>query len=151
MLTAIGSPEACTPVHTRHVSDGVNELAFAVRVSQDAATQGWPQLILIVDGTELFSDEDEGIGADPWELTGDDSPLLTQSVREATMRVCDCGEAGCASLQVRVRHVEHRYVWDRWTGSLRVTAPLPTLTFDAEQYEAVVRTELRPRRPGGCP
>ena len=47
-------------MHTRHVADGVNQLGVAVRVSQDAATQGWPQLILIVDGTELFSDEDEG-------------------------------------------------------------------------------------------
>ena len=131
------------------MTDGVNELSVAVRVSQEVPTQGWPELILIVDGTELFANDDEGMGADPWDLTGDNSPLLTESEREVTLRVCDCGEPGCGSLQVRVRRVGDRYIWDRWTGSLSVTAPLPALTFDAAQYESVVRTELRPKWPGG--
>ena len=131
------------------MTDGVNELNVAVRVSQEAPTNGWPELILIVDGAELFSDGDEGMGVDPWDLTGDDSPLLTESDHEVTVRVCDCGEPGCGSLQVRVRRVGDRYVWDRWMGSLSVTKPLPALTFDATQYGSVVRTELRPKWPGG--
>jgi len=131
------------------MTDGVNELNVAVRVSQEAPTNGGPELILIVDGAELFSDGDEGMGADPWDLTGEDSPLLTVSDDVVTVRVCDCGEPGCGSLQVRVRRVGDRYVWDRWTGSLSVAALPPTLSFDAKQYEAVVRAELRPEWPGG--
>ena len=131
------------------MTDGANELNFAVRVSREAPTNGWPELIVIVDGAELFSDGDEGMGADPWDLTGEDSPLLNVSDHEVTVRVCDCGEPGCGSIEVRVRRVGERYVWDRWTGSLNVETPLPTLSFDAAQYEAVVRAELRPERPGG--
>jgi len=130
------------------MTDGVNELSFAVRVSHESPTNGWPELILIVDGAELFSDGDEGMGADTWDLTGGASPLLTESEHEVTVRVCDCGESGCGSLKVRVRRLGDRYVWDRWSGSLNVATPLATLSFDATQYEAVVRTELRPTSPG---
>lgn len=130
------------------MSDGVNTLSLVVRVSQGVPTTGWPELVLVVDGAELFTDADEGMGADPWDLTGEDSPLLSHEPRDVTVRVCDCGEPGCGSVQVRVRREGTRWMWDRWTGSLNVSHELPSLVFDADAYESLVRTPLRPAWPG---
>jgi hypothetical protein len=125
----------------------LNVLSLSVRISEDDPVAGWPQLILSVDGEELFSPDDEGIGVDPSELTGDDGALLTDSERIVILRLCECGESGCGFIEVRIRRDGNHYVWDRWAGPIQTTRPLPTLTFDARQYESVARQSLRPSWP----
>jgi len=122
------------------MTDGVNELSLLVRVSEEPATKGWSELVLIVDGAELFTAADEGIGGDPRGLTGNDSPLLTTEPRQVIVRVCACGERGCGSTAVRVHREGDRYVWDDWSSSLELSDRKPTLSFDAATYEETVRS-----------
>jgi hypothetical protein len=137
--------------HTLHLEVRVDELRGIPT----------PQLIPWVDGSVLFcgldtrADRDgSGLGMDPDELLGRDSPLLPREPVQvledldekpplAVVWRCSCGEPGDASIRLRVSRVQDSFtgydavVWDDWRlsyGFARHVAAPPELRFDTRAY-----------------
>jgi hypothetical protein len=120
------------------VTERIRTLGVRVDISDGSPTAGDLTVTLLVDGAELFGIDEDGIGADPAQLLGPDSLLLSDGPTDVVVRICVCGEEGCGATSVRVRRDGPLVRWDRWTGSLPLARPLPSLTFDATQYAAVL-------------
>lgn len=137
-----------------------HRLRLQVRVDEQDGAE-IPQLIPLVDDSVLFLDLDtradseaSGLGMDPDELLGRDSPLLPPELtthpekepREATVWRCSCGEPGDASIGVHVYREgigreDDTIVWDHWQMRFHrrfgrdLQAP-PPLRFDTRAYYA---------------
>lgn len=109
----------------------VHRIGFDIVESVVEGCEGQPELVILVDGTPLFGPEGEVMGVDPDELFGPGNPLVpTPGGRSVVVR--DEPYWGQSdSVEVLIRLLGSRVVWQVWQRSDRGTPPL---VFDHGQY-----------------
>lgn len=124
---------------------------FGLRVEQvQVGRDSSPVLVPMVDGRDLFGDvvPVKGIGRDPDDLLGRNSPLLPTEWPHppptALLWRCDCGTDGCGFASARIEHDRFNNDYDHmvWTDftlhCLGNAEPPGELRFRTRQYVAEI-------------
>jgi hypothetical protein len=115
-----------------------SRLDLQVDVADGEPVAGWHELLLLIDGADLLAEAWEGMGRDPDDLLGPESPLIARiQPQDVTLLRCTCGEEGCGSLVGRVRLDGDAVVWDHFRDGPRGrrVEGLSEVRFDATQYQ----------------
>jgi uncharacterized protein YjbI with pentapeptide repeats len=134
-------------------------LEIRLRVDADPYEQRLLRVTILLEGKDLFG-LDGSIGFHPDDLLGESAPLIPSNPpRRVAVYRCSCGEAGCgcvAPLVMRVGAEVHWRDFRYFTGVYSrpddspspeggASLPIPTLRFDAAQYEAEVERASKDR------
>lgn len=136
----------------------------------DTAVPNYPKVLLLIDGTELLASLGSDERNDPADLLDSGALLPTDPPRRVAFYGCGCGEFGCANVAGLVRQSGRHVEWTDfcsltgvYTGALAdpaygpdpadsldedvppVRLDLPTLTFNAHEYFAVVEAAMNDR------
>ena len=133
----------------------VSRLDITVRRLTSDPVAGWAEAVLLVDGEDVLRRIwGEGIGRNPDDVLGQDSPLLPDQPHEAPLLRCGCGEEGCGALIARISPDGQEVAWsdfrdgsaqksdrlstvfDRFHGQV---LDVPEIRFDRSQYIAELR------------
>jgi hypothetical protein len=130
-------------------------LEIRVRVSSEPGRENWPWVTVLIEGKDLLGVTGfSGFG--PQKLLGEPALLLpTEPPRRIAVYYCNCGIPGCGSLAPIIERVGNDIHWRdlrTFTGVYEAPdtdtdpapergtpLPIPTLRFDAAQYEAELR------------
>jgi hypothetical protein len=144
----------------------VNRLAIHI----DTSTPNYPQVRLLIDGGDLLASTGDDEGNDPADILDTGALLPTDPPRRIAFYGCGCGEFGCSNVAGLIVRRSSHVEWTDFrplTGVYHSALPdpaygpdpaasydwdmppkrhgLPTLTFDADEYLAVVRNAMADR------
>ncbi len=134
----------------------------------DRSTPNYPTVRLLVDDVDLLATTGDDQGNDPADILDTGALLPTDPPRRIALYGCGCGEFGCSTVAALIVRQAERIRWTDFrslTGAYHSALPehgpdpaascepdlpasrhdLPTLTFDAGQYLAVVRSAMADR------
>jgi hypothetical protein len=115
-----------------------NRLDLVVNTAEGVPVVGWQELVLLVDGVDVFGEVWDGMGRDPDELLGPESPLVPSAEpRDVVIQRCGCGYEGCDRLITTVRREGDEVVWNDFrehSSTGPSVAGLNEFRFDASQY-----------------
>jgi hypothetical protein len=136
----------------------------------DTSTPNYPQVRLLLDGDDVLASTGVDEGNDPADILDTGALLPSDPPRRVAFYGCGCGEFGCANVAGLVIGSDDHIEWTDFrslTGVYHSALPdpedgpdpavsddwdltprrhdLPTFTFDADQYFAVVRNAMADR------
>lgn len=133
---------------------------LTLRFDPDADRPDYPVVSILIDGEDLVAGTPQAnfMGFDPAKILGEDSPLLPATPpRRVAIYRCSCGEAGCGCVAPVISREGDDVVWrdardftgvfvgptiDGYEPEGGSQLPIPTLRFDAVEYEVEVRRAM---------